>query len=158
MSVRILALILFAVRLTPAQVTPLIDAVHKGHAVGHEQDGVNAIRDALAAGGDVNERDKSGWTPLMHAALECRADEMKLLLDKGGDPKLRGNIVVVRGSRHGTPFDSVRITNACLRAFLRDGALPGESSWLCDSEMHAKSLTLAGSIAEEHALSSLLLD
>jgi hypothetical protein len=88
-----MTLILFALRLAPAQVTPVIDAVHKGHAVGHEQEGVNAIRDALAAGGDVNERDKSGWTPLMHAALECRADETKLLLDKGGDPKLRGNTV-----------------------------------------------------------------
>jgi ankyrin repeat protein len=79
--------------LAPAKNTPVIDAVHKGHAVGHEQDGVSAIREALAAGGNVNERDKSGWTPLMHAALECRADEMKLLLEKGANPKLRGNAV-----------------------------------------------------------------
>src|SRR5262245_11765688 len=86
-----IALLVFASLLAPAQKTPVIDAVHKGHAVGHEQDGVNAIRDALADGGSVNERDISGWTPLMHAALECRADEIKLLLDKGADPKLRGN-------------------------------------------------------------------
>ena len=31
--------------------TPVIDAVHKGHAVGHEQDGINAVRTALATGG-----------------------------------------------------------------------------------------------------------
>ncbi len=93
MRVMIMAQILFALRLASAQGTPVSDAVHKGHAVGHEQDGVDAIRDALAAGGDVNERDPSGWTPLMHAALECRADEMKLLLDKGADPNLRGNTV-----------------------------------------------------------------
>jgi len=93
MNLTMMTLILFAIRLAPAQVTAVIDAVHKGHAVGHEQDGVNAIRDALGAGGDVNERDTSGWTPLMHAALECRADELKLLLEKGGDPKLRGNAV-----------------------------------------------------------------
>ena len=90
---RIALLVVFASLLALAQETPVIDAVHKGHAVGHEQDGINAIRNALAGGGNVNERDKSGWTPLMHAALECRADEMKLLLDKGGDPKLRGNAV-----------------------------------------------------------------
>jgi hypothetical protein len=84
-------LTLLASFLAPAQVTPLIDAVHKGHAVGHEQDGVDAIQAALAAGANVNERDKSGWTPLMHAALECRADEMKLLLDRGANPTLRGN-------------------------------------------------------------------
>src|SRR4051794_22986219 len=88
-----IVLLMFASLLAAAQETPVIDAVHKGHAVGHEQDGVNAIRDALGAGGDVNERDKSGWTQLMHAALECRADEIRLLLDKGGDPRLRGNVL-----------------------------------------------------------------
>ncbi len=82
---KIALLVVFASLLAPAQQTPVIDAVHKGHAVGHEQDGINAIQNALAGGGNVNERDKSGWTPLMHSALECRVDEMKLLLDKGGD-------------------------------------------------------------------------
>src|SRR5438270_446582 len=74
-------LLLFGSLLARAQhQTLVIDAVHKGDAVGHEQDGERAIRDAIAAAGNVNERDQSGWTPLMHAALECRADEMKLLL------------------------------------------------------------------------------
>jgi ankyrin repeat protein len=59
-------------------VCPVCDAVHKGHAVGHEQDGVDAVREALAAGGDVNERDQAGWTPIMHAALECRAQILDL--------------------------------------------------------------------------------
>jgi ankyrin repeat protein len=59
------------------------DAVHKGHAVGHEQDGVDAVREALAAGGDVNERDQAGWTPIMHAALECRAQILDVLLEHG---------------------------------------------------------------------------
>jgi hypothetical protein len=67
----------------------VIEAVHKGHAVGHEQDGIDAVRAALASGGDVNERDNDGSTPLMHAALECRAQILKLLLERGGDPKLR---------------------------------------------------------------------
>jgi hypothetical protein len=59
------------------------DAVHKGHAVGHEQDGVSAVSQALAAGGDVNERDRAGWTPIMHAALECRPQILELLLEYG---------------------------------------------------------------------------
>lgn len=69
---------------------PVIEAVAKGHAVGHEQDGVVAVRAALAAGGNANERDQAGWTPLMHAALECRAEIVKLLLENGADAKLRG--------------------------------------------------------------------
>jgi hypothetical protein len=33
---------------------------------------------------------------------------------------LKADIVVVRGSRHGTPFDSVEATNASLLALLTD--------------------------------------
>lgn len=33
----------------------------------------------------MNERDKTGWTPLMYAALECRPEIAKLLLDRGAD-------------------------------------------------------------------------
>jgi hypothetical protein len=93
MTKRMAILLILPVLVARAQVTPVIDAVHKGHAVGHEQDGLKAIEAALSAGGSVNERDKFGWTPLMHAALECRAGEMRLLLDRGGDPRLRGNAV-----------------------------------------------------------------
>lgn len=63
--------------------SPVCDAVHKGHAVGHEQDGIDAVRHALAAGGNVNERDQAGWTPIMHAALECRPQILDLLLEHG---------------------------------------------------------------------------
>ena len=35
--------------------------------------------------------DQFGWTPLMWAALECRAEIMKLLLDRGADLSLRAN-------------------------------------------------------------------
>jgi Ankyrin repeats (3 copies)/Putative peptidoglycan binding domain len=66
----------------------VIDAVGRGHAIGHEPDGVEAVRAALAAGGDVNERDRTGWTPLMHACLECRAAIVDFLLKHGADVKL----------------------------------------------------------------------
>lgn len=72
--------------------------------------------------------------------------------------RLHGSIVVVRGSRHGTPFDSSQITNACLKAFLRDAPLPKQSLWLCDSEAQAKALTLTGSIPDEHASKPLLTE
>lgn len=82
---------LVAAALIGAQPPSVIDAVHKGHAVGHEQDGVTAVRAALAAGGNVNERDSDGWTPLMWAAVECRAEIVKLLLEKGAEPSFRAN-------------------------------------------------------------------
>jgi hypothetical protein len=40
--------------------TPVSDAVHSGHAVGHEQDGVEAVRAVLKGGGNVDERDPKG--------------------------------------------------------------------------------------------------
>jgi Putative peptidoglycan binding domain/Ankyrin repeats (3 copies)/Ankyrin repeat len=69
--------------------SPVCAAVHNGHAVGHEQDGINAVREALAAGGNVNERDDAGWTPIMHAALECRAQIVALLLERGAQVNVR---------------------------------------------------------------------
>jgi ankyrin repeat protein len=86
---RMAAVLLYAAIAPALQRPSVIKAVHKGHAVGHEQDGIDAVRSALAAGGDVNERDNSGWTPLMHAALECRPQIVKLLLERGADAKLR---------------------------------------------------------------------
>jgi ankyrin repeat protein len=88
---RTLILFLLAASAAAQQGHAVIDAVHKGHAVGHEQGGVDAVRAALKAGGDVNERDENGWTPLMHAALECRAQIAGLLLERGADVKLRAN-------------------------------------------------------------------
>jgi hypothetical protein len=65
----------------------------------------------------------------------------------------------VRGSRHGTPFDSVEATNASLLALLTDQPLPPETRWVRDTPASAQalslSLSLAGSIAEEHALARL---
>lgn len=72
--------------------------------------------------------------------------------------KLNAELVVVRGSRHGTPFDSVEATNASLLALLTDQPLPPPARWVRDTPTSAQALSLNGSIAEEHALSPLLLD
>jgi 3-oxoadipate enol-lactonase len=45
---------------------------------------------------------------------------------------LRADIMVVRGSRHGTPFDSTQATNAALLALLRDQPLPPAEQCVCD--------------------------
>ena len=66
--------------------------------------------------------------------------------------RLKADIVVVRGSRHGTPFDSVEATNASLLALLTDRPLPPQTGWVRDTPNRAKALSLVGSIAEEHAL------
>ncbi len=84
---------LLSVSLLAQSKSPVCDAVHKGHAVGHEQDGVNAVRQALDAGGDVNERDQAGWTPIMHAALECRAQILDLLLERGALVNVRSEAI-----------------------------------------------------------------
>jgi 3-oxoadipate enol-lactonase len=72
--------------------------------------------------------------------------------------RLNAELVVVRGSRHGTPFDSVEATNASLLALLTDQPLPPPARWVRDTPTRAQTLSLNGSIAEEHALSPLLLD
>jgi 3-oxoadipate enol-lactonase len=67
--------------------------------------------------------------------------------------QLGADFMLVRGSRHGTPFDSVRATNEALLAFLNDQPLPPAERWIYDEAEHCGPLPFAGSIAEEHAFS-----
>jgi pimeloyl-ACP methyl ester carboxylesterase len=69
--------------------------------------------------------------------------------------RIMADIVVVQGSRHGTPFDSVGSTNACLLAFLMDRPLPSIAAWTCDEPSPIVPLAFAGSLAEEHELGRL---
>jgi 3-oxoadipate enol-lactonase len=66
--------------------------------------------------------------------------------------RLGAEFVLVRGSRHGTPFDAVRATNASLLAMLSDQPLPPADRWTSDEAAHSHQLPFAGSIAEEHAI------
>jgi hypothetical protein len=94
-------LLLFAGCVLAQQYFPVIDAVDKGHAVGHERDGVEAVRAALLSGGSVNERNQHGWTPLMEAALQCRAKIVELLLDHAADVNVRGDTTGTKFSDSG---------------------------------------------------------
>jgi hypothetical protein len=67
-------------------------------------------------------------------------------------------MVVVRGSRHGTPFDSVDLTNASLLAHLNDQPLPARDTWVRDELANAPAWLLAASIVNEHCVSEAELD
>jgi pimeloyl-ACP methyl ester carboxylesterase len=58
--------------------------------------------------------------------------------------RLRARIVVVNGSRHGTPFDSIAITNASLLAQLTDQPLPESARCVRDADEDAFSSCVAG--------------
>jgi hypothetical protein len=66
--------------------------------------------------------------------------------------QLGADFMMVRGSRHGTPFDSVRATNGALLAFLDDQPLPPAERCSYDEAVHCEPLPFVGSIAEEHAV------
>ena len=46
---------------------------------------IEAVKQHIAAGTDVNEKDDSEWTPLHHAALFDHKEIAKLLIAKGAD-------------------------------------------------------------------------
>jgi pimeloyl-ACP methyl ester carboxylesterase len=45
---------------------------------------------------------------------------------------VHADIAVVHGSRHGTPFDSIKATNACLLAWFTDRPMRASRRWVCD--------------------------
>jgi len=69
--------------------------------------------------------------------------------------RIGADLVVVRGSRHGTPFDAARATNASLLALLNDQPLPSAERWICDPAGDSGPLPFAGTIAEEHAFARM---
>jgi pimeloyl-ACP methyl ester carboxylesterase len=60
--------------------------------------------------------------------------------------RLRAPIIVVRGSRHATPFDSVALTNASLLALLTDRPLPPAEEHICDTPAAVAALASPGAI------------
>jgi len=65
--------------------------------------------------------------------------------------RLGAAIMVVRGSRHVTPFDAIEATNASLLAHLTDQPLPAVEYWIRDAPARAPATPPPGSVAEEHA-------
>jgi 3-oxoadipate enol-lactonase len=65
--------------------------------------------------------------------------------------RLDARLVVVRGSRHGTPFDAIEATNASLLALLSDQALPAPEHWVREVAETAPVAPPPGSLADQHA-------
>lgn len=64
---------------------------------------------------------------------------------------LGAQIAVVRGSRHGTPFDAIEATNACLSAFFADRDVSPERRWICDGAPRSRRLALVSRFVEQQA-------
>ncbi len=100
------------------------------------------------------------WTAVQRLdALRCKVlmiaaenDFTPLAEKRALASRLGADLVVVRGSRHGTPFDAVRATNASLLALLTDRPLPPEERRRRDDAERWHELPCAGSFAEEHAV------
>ena len=82
-----------------------------------------ALAEVLAAGGDVNDKDRWGVPALGLAAGRGDLEAMRLLLDHGGDPNLAsavGNAPLMIAAARGQ--------TEAVRALLAAGANPGTSN------------------------------
>ena len=60
----------------------IVDAAKEGN--------IEAVKQHLTAGADVNAKTESGWTPLHEAARSGRKEIAELLIDKGADVNAQG--------------------------------------------------------------------
>ena len=61
------------------------------------------------------------------------------------------DIAIVHGSRHGTPFDSIKATNACLLAWFTDRPIRTSRRWVCDGAPGSGRLARVTHLVEEQA-------
>lgn len=78
-------------------------------------------------------------------------DHTPLLEKRALAAQLHASLVVVRGSRHGTPFDASKATNCCLLAWLTDQPSPPYDRLACDTVAGVETRALIRSRVEEHA-------
>ena len=94
------------------------------HAAARDKN-IEAVKQHLAAGTDVNVKDKYGYTPLHKAALNGHKEIAELLIDKGADV----NAIIVSGHLKGqTSLDFASVLKSTELADLlrKHGAKPGE--------------------------------
>jgi pimeloyl-ACP methyl ester carboxylesterase len=100
-------------------------------------------------------RDRLMRLPGRSLVLAAEHDYTPLAEKRELAARLGAEFVLVRGSRHGTPFDAVEATNAALSALLADQPLPRSVQWVCDDPQPRDEAPIAGTIAEEHAMARL---
>ena len=69
---------------------------------------------------------------------------------------LGADIAVVHGSRHGTPFDSIEATNACLFSLFTDRPLQSSRRWVCDGAPSSRRLARIAKFVEEQTALKIL--
>eukprot|EP01062_Namystynia_karyoxenos_P062940 TRINITY_DN55794_c0_g1_i1.p1 TRINITY_DN55794_c0_g1~~TRINITY_DN55794_c0_g1_i1.p1 ORF type:complete len:207 (+),score=81.69 TRINITY_DN55794_c0_g1_i1:81-623(+) len=74
------AVLLLALSAAPAAARSIHEAVQSGR--------VKYVKEALAAGADINQIGSGGQSPLMAASLQGHARVAKHLLEQGADPKI----------------------------------------------------------------------
>jgi 3-oxoadipate enol-lactonase len=63
---------------------------------------------------------------------------------------LGAELIVVRGSRHATPFDAAEITNSILVAMMKDHPLPSVDQWVCDGAIERQAPKYIASLTKQH--------
>jgi 3-oxoadipate enol-lactonase len=72
---------------------------------------------------------------------------------------VRAELAIVHGSRHGTPFDSVKATNACLLAWFGDRPIRAARRWVCDQmPLAGRLLRITRFVERQTAVSRLEFD
>ena len=64
---------------------------------------------------------------------------------------VHADIAVVHGSRHGTPFDPIKATNACLLAWFTDRPMRVSRRWVCDQAPASARLSRVAQFVEQQA-------
>jgi ankyrin repeat protein len=80
-------------------------SIHEAAAVGN----IEAVKQHLAAGADVNAKDKLGWTPLFYAAFSGRTEVAELLIAEGVDVNAKDNLGTLRYAASGGHKETVEL-------------------------------------------------
>ena len=70
---------------------------------------IEAIKQHLAAGTDVNAKDGGGWTPLFYAAFSGRTEGAELLIAEGVDVNAKDNLGTLRYAASGGHKETVEL-------------------------------------------------
>ena len=70
---------------------------------------IEAIKQHLAAGTDVNAKDGGGWTPLFYAAFSGRTEVAELLIAEGVDVNAKDNLGTLRYAASGGHKETVEL-------------------------------------------------
>ena len=81
--------------------SPIHDAARDGN--------IEAVKQHLAAGADVNAKDGGGWTPLFYAAFSGRTEVAELLIAEGVDVNAKDNLGTLRYAASGGHKETVEL-------------------------------------------------